>query len=85
MREIQQDGQKLQVYVELGEEALVSMLHLLEKQDTPVQAIALAHPSLDDALLRQTGRSLREETWQPTPCALPVSDTNQLSVGQHVA
>lgn len=61
VREIQHDGPKLQVYVERGEEALVTLLRLLEQQDIPVQAISLARPSLDDVFLRQTGRSLREE------------------------
>ena len=62
VREIQRDGQKLQVYVERGEEALALILRLLEGQGVPVQTIALARPSLDDVFLRQTGRSLREET-----------------------
>jgi ABC-2 type transport system ATP-binding protein len=62
VREIQQDGQRLQVYVERGEEVLATMLRLLEGQGIAVQTIALARPSLDDVFLRQTGRSLREET-----------------------
>lgn len=61
VREIQEDGQKLQVYVERGEEALVVILRLLERQGIAVQTIALARPSLDDVFLRKTGRSLREE------------------------
>lgn len=61
VREIQRDEQKLQVYVERGEEALASILRLLESQGMLVQTIALARPSLDDVFLRQTGRSLREE------------------------
>jgi len=62
VREIQPDGQRLQVYVERGEEVLATMLRLLEGQGIAVQTIALARPSLDDVFLRQTGRSLREET-----------------------
>ena len=60
VREIQEDGQKLQVYVERGEEALATILRLLEGAGIGVQTIALARPSLDDVFLRQTGRSLRE-------------------------
>src|SRR5262249_33431324 len=60
VREIQADEQKLQVYVEHGEAALVAILRLLEGEEIAVQTIALARPSLDDVFLRQTGRSLRE-------------------------
>lgn len=60
VREIQVDGQNLQLYVEHGEEALAIVLRLLENAGVEVQTIALARPSLDDVFLRQTGRSLRE-------------------------
>lgn len=66
VREIQRDGQKLQVYVERGEEALAYILRLLEGRGIDVQTIALARPSLNDVFLRQTGRSLREETGDNT-------------------
>lgn len=68
VREIQADEQKLQVYVERGEETLAIILRLLEGQGIAVQTIALARPSLDDVFLRQTGRSLREE---PVSQAIP--------------
>ncbi|HET8846904.1 MAG TPA: ATP-binding cassette domain-containing protein, partial [Ktedonobacteraceae bacterium] len=57
VHKIQIDGQKLQVYVERGEEVLVTLLHLLEEAGLAVQSIALTRPSLDDVFLRQTGRS----------------------------
>lgn len=60
VREIQADGQKLQVYVERGEEALATILRLLASAGIDVQTISLARPSLDDVFLRQTGRSLKE-------------------------
>jgi ABC-2 type transport system ATP-binding protein len=60
VRDIQGDEQKLQVYVDHGEEALVTLLHLLEDAGIGVQTISLTRPSLDDVFLRQTGRSLRE-------------------------
>ncbi|HEY3992426.1 MAG TPA: ATP-binding cassette domain-containing protein [Ktedonobacteraceae bacterium] len=60
VRDIQQDRQTLQAYVENGEEALAPMLRLLEGASIDVQSIALARPSLDDVFLRKTGRSLRE-------------------------
>lgn len=60
VREIQREQQNMQVYVEHGEEVLVTLLHLLENADIGVQSISLARPSLDDVFLRKTGRSLRE-------------------------
>ncbi len=65
VREIQADGQKLQVYVERGEEALATILRLLEGAGISVQTISLARPSLDDVFLCQTGRSLRESANDP--------------------
>ena len=60
VRDMQQDRQSLQIYVEHGEETLVTILRLFESAGMTVQSIALARPSLDDVFLRQTGRSLRE-------------------------
>ena len=60
VREIQEDGQKLQVYVERGDEVLATILRLLEGAGISVQTISFARPSLDDVFLHQTGRSLRE-------------------------
>jgi ABC-2 type transport system ATP-binding protein len=62
VRDIQQDRQNLQVYVERGEEALATILRLLESASIGVQSISLARPSLDDVFLRKTGRSLRESS-----------------------
>ncbi len=53
------DGQ-LQLYVERGEEALPTILRVLDGANLNIQAIALSRPSLDDVFLRKTGRSLRE-------------------------
>ena len=53
---------RLQVYVERGEESLVTMLHLLEEAGLHAQSVSLARPSLDDVFLRITGRSLEEAT-----------------------
>ena len=69
VREVRQDGQKLQVSVEHGDEVLASVLHLLEEAGMQVPTIALTRPSLDDIFLRQTGRSLREEAATPATYA----------------
>lgn len=61
VRDIQGEQEYLQVYVEQGEESLVKLLRLLEEAQIGVTSVALAHPSLDDVFLRQTGRSLRDQ------------------------
>jgi ABC-2 type transport system ATP-binding protein len=60
VREIQTEKEHLRLYVERGEQALPSILRVLDGAGLPLQTIALARPSLDDVFLRQTGRSLRE-------------------------
>lgn len=58
--------QKLQVYVERGEEALVTTLHLLDEKGFQVQSVALTRPSLDDVFLRMTGYSFQEAAGKKT-------------------
>lgn len=60
VREIQIEKDHLRLYVEHGEQALPSILRVLDGAGLGLQTIALARPSLDDVFLRQTGRSLRE-------------------------
>ncbi len=59
VREIQVHYPVLLLYVERGEEALPTILRLLDSADLSIQTIALARPTLDDVFLRKTGRSLR--------------------------
>ncbi len=56
----QTQEQRLQLYVEHGEEALVAVLHQLDSIDVPVHSVTLARPSLDDVFLRLTGHSLAD-------------------------
>jgi ABC-2 type transport system ATP-binding protein len=60
VRDMQAREGQLQLYVERGEEALPTILRLLDNSGLGIQTIALSRPSLDDVFLRQTGRSLRE-------------------------
>src|SRR5581483_1880852 len=60
VREVEPAGDGLRLYVERGEEALPSILRLLDGAGLHLSSISLARPSLDDVFLRQTGRSLRE-------------------------
>lgn len=62
VREVQEDGDTLRIYVENGEQSLPDVLRMLDGSGCKVQTIALARPSLDDVFLQQTGRSLREST-----------------------
>ncbi len=63
VRDTQDNEQRLQVYVDHGEEALIVLLRTLETAGIGVQSISLTRPSLDDVFLRQTGRSLREPAY----------------------
>ncbi len=54
-----EDGQ-VRLYVDRGDEAVPTVLRLLDGQGLAPQSMALHRPSLDDVFLRKTGRSLRE-------------------------
>jgi ABC-2 type transport system ATP-binding protein len=60
VREVHPGDERLQLYVERGEQSLPVILRLLDEAGMQVQTVALARPTLDDVFLRQTGRSLRE-------------------------
>jgi ABC-2 type transport system ATP-binding protein len=60
VREVHPSDGQIQLYVERGEEALPTILRLLDGAGLGIQTIALSRPSLDDVFLRKTGRSLRE-------------------------
>ncbi|MBX5448661.1 MAG: ATP-binding cassette domain-containing protein [Thermogemmatispora sp.] len=55
------DGERLRLTVEQPEVALAAVLRLLEEASLTVTSLTLERPSLDDAFLRYTGRSLRRE------------------------
>ena len=54
------NADQLQLFVDRGDETLPALLRLLDEAHMPVQAVALARPTLDDVFLRKTGRSLRD-------------------------
>jgi ABC-2 type transport system ATP-binding protein len=54
------DGE-LAVYVNDGESAIPSIMHLLSSQGIEVKTISLARPSLDDVFLKYTGRTIRAQ------------------------
>src|SRR5580765_695979 len=52
----------VRLYVDRGEAALPQLLRILDAAGLATTSIALNKPSLDDVFLRQTGRSLRDES-----------------------
>ena len=50
----------LRLYVDRGEEAMPTILRVLDSAGLQLLTIGLHRPSLDDVFLRKTGRSLRE-------------------------
>ena len=62
----QAQEQRLQLYVEHGEEVLVTVVHLLDSIGVKVHSVTLARPSLDDVFLRLTGHSLADVPSQMT-------------------
>ena len=56
-----QDGQLL-LYVDDGGTALPQLIRLLDTAGIGIRSIGMSEPTLDDVFLRQTGRSLRDES-----------------------
>ena len=56
------EDRTLRLYVDRGERAMPSILRLLDGTGVELQTISMTRPSLDDVFLRQTGRSLREDS-----------------------
>lgn len=54
------DNQKICIYVDHGEKALVKILRLLDTEKIPLDTISLSLPTLNDVFLQKTGKSLRE-------------------------
>jgi ABC-2 type transport system ATP-binding protein len=62
VREATAEDEVVRLYVDQGETAVPHLLRLLDGAGLRARSITLARPSLDDVFLRQTGRSLREES-----------------------
>ncbi len=61
VREVSTADGDLKLTVEHGEQALPSLLRVLDGAGITLQSINLSRPTLDDVFLTLTGRSLREE------------------------
>ncbi len=62
VREASGDDEVVRLYVDQGDTAVPQLLRVLDRAGLTARTITLSRPSLDDVFLRQTGRSLREES-----------------------
>jgi len=62
VREATTEDELIRLYVDDGESSVPQILRILDGAGIRTKTITLARPSLDDVFLRQTGRSLREES-----------------------
>lgn len=60
VRETEQEGDLLRLYVDRGETDVPLILRQLDGIGAQLTSISMTRPSLDDVFLRQTGRSLRD-------------------------
>ena len=61
VKEVKKNGNEYRIKAELGEEASPQIIDLVRANGLHVTKISLTKPSLDEAYLEFTGRSLREE------------------------
>jgi ABC-2 type transport system ATP-binding protein len=61
VREVKKSGREYRIKSEVGEESSIKVIDLVRSKGLHVTRIALTKPSLDEAYLEFTGRSIREE------------------------
>jgi ABC-2 type transport system ATP-binding protein len=62
VRELTAEDGQIRLYVDDGGTALPQLIRLLDGRGIAIRSISMSEPTLDDVFLRQTGRSLRDET-----------------------
>ncbi len=67
VREVSVDGRRLSARADDGAAAVPGVLAALDRAGTPVAAVTVARPSLDDVYLRHVGRRFTETTEGGTP------------------
>jgi ABC-2 type transport system ATP-binding protein len=60
IRDITKDENKLRLYVDNGESAMIQILRFLDAKSIPMTSLELSMPSLNDVFLKKTGRTLRD-------------------------
>ncbi len=61
VRDVKKNGQEYRIKSEVGEESSIKVIDLVRSKGLHVTRISLTKPSLDEAYLEFTGRSIREE------------------------
>jgi ABC-2 type transport system ATP-binding protein len=61
VKDVKKNGNQYRVKSEIGEEASIQIIDMIRSKGLHVTTISLTKPSLDEAYLELTGRSLREE------------------------
>ncbi len=62
VREASVEDGLIRLYVDHGDSAVPHLIRVLDSAGLQARTLTLARPSLDDVFLRQTGRSLREDS-----------------------
>jgi len=81
VRELTAEDGQVRLYVDDGGTALPELIRLLDANGIGVRSISMSEPTLDDVFLRQTGRSLRDDSAEGGPA---VAETTS-SDGKEVA
>ena len=61
VKDVKKNGNQYRIKAEIGEEASIQIIDAVRSKGLHVTTISLTKPSLDEAYLELTGRSLREE------------------------
>lgn len=61
VKDVKKNGNEYRIKAEIGEEASIQIIDMIRSKGLHVTKISLSKPTLDEAYLEFTGRSLREE------------------------
>jgi ABC-2 type transport system ATP-binding protein len=61
VKDVKKNGNEYRIKSEIGEEASIQIIDMIRSKGLHVTKISLSKPTLDEAYLEFTGRSLREE------------------------
>jgi ABC-2 type transport system ATP-binding protein len=81
VREITAADGTLKLTVEHGEQALPSLLRVLDAAGVTLESINLSRPTLDDVFLTLTGRSLRDDTHSSAANGRPAREPAAAAAG----
>ena len=61
VRDVKRHGEKLSIYVEIGETKIPKIIKIAEENGIRISSITLREPTLEDVYLNFTGKTIREE------------------------